>query len=123
MKRRFMAVSLCGERQEAWVRESRTKVSEQRRDRRRDRERPEQAVLAVPDELDQELGRRGDGGERDAAGARARRGLGVGDHVEGEDQERSALELAQRDGEWVAEPERALEQEGAPGDEKRRGDV
>ena len=52
-----------------------------------------------------------DGGEGDAARAGVGRRARVGDHEEGEDQERPALELVERNREGVAEPER-------PGDEQ-----
>jgi len=48
-------------------------------------------------------------------------GFGVGDHEEGENQECAALELVERDGEWVAEPEGANEEKGDPETEEGEG--
>ncbi len=98
-------------------------AGEQGSERSGDRERQQQAVLAIEHELDDEGAGRDQRGERDAPGAGARRGLGVGDHVEGEDEERAATQLAQRDPEWIAEVERAAEEEPCPAGEKGGGDV
>ena len=73
--------------------------------------------------MDEEGAGRDQRGEHHAPGSGPRRGLGVGDHVEGEDQERAAAQLTQRYGERIAEIEGAPEQERCPPGEKGGGHV
>jgi hypothetical protein len=62
-------------------------------------------------------------GEHEAAQPRIRRRARIRDHEEGEDQQRPALELMQRDRERVAEPNGPHQQEGCMRDQKEDGDV
>ena len=58
--------------------------------------------------------------EEDPARARVGRRLRIGDHEEGEDQERAALEPMERDRQRLAEPERAAEEERERRSRERR---
>ncbi len=68
-------------------------------------------------------------GEEDAAGPRVGRGLGVRDHEEGEQEERSVRDLVEGDRHRLSQPERAAEQdrqvegEEGPGHVAARGAV
>ena len=62
-------------------------------------------------------------GEHEASQPRIRRRARIRDHEEGEDQQRPALELMQRDRERVAEPNGPHQQEGCMRDQKEDGDV
>jgi len=60
-------------------------------------------------------------GEDEAPEPRVGRGARIGNHEEGEDQQRAALQLVQRDRERIAEPKGAREQErGVAGEEEDR---
>ena len=62
-------------------------------------------------------------GEQQTAEPRIRGGARIGDHEEGEDQQRTALHLMQRNGQRIAEPKRAADQQCGMADEKEQRDV
>jgi hypothetical protein len=61
--------------------------------------------------------------ENETPEPRVRCGARIGDHEEGEDQQRAALELMEWNGEGISEPARAGEQQRGMACEKENGDI
>src|SRR3954454_6099064 len=86
-------------------------------------ERPENAVRPEEPVVDVPAAERDERGEEDPSRARVGRGLRVGNHEEGEEQQRAALEAVKRNRERLADPQRPPDHERAPEDDERVRDV
>src|SRR3954471_14680598 len=87
------------------------------------RERPENAVRAEEPVVDVPAAERDERREEDPSGARVGRGLRIGDHEEGEEQQRAALQPVKRNRQRLADPERPPDDQRAPEDDERVRDV
>ncbi len=75
---------------------SRQQVIDERSQQRAERQRPEQAVGAIENELNVGGAGGDEDGKENSADARIRRGFGIGNHKEREQQKRAALQLLKR---------------------------
>src|SRR3954449_6344325 len=86
-------------------------------------ERPENAVRPEEPVVDVPAAERDERGEEDPSGARIGRGLRIGNHEEGEEQQRAALQPVKRNRQRLADPERPSDDERAPEDDEGVRDV
>src|SRR3954454_7304795 len=86
-------------------------------------ERPENAVRAEEPVVDVPAAERDERGEEDPSRTRVGRGLRIGNHEEGEEQQRAALQPVKRNRERLADPQRTSDDQRAPEDDERIRDV
>src|SRR3954447_7437095 len=86
-------------------------------------ERPENAVRAEEPVIDVPAAERDERGEENPSRARVGRGLRIGNHEEGEEQQRAALQPVKRNRERLADPQRPPDHKRAPEDDERVRDV
>src|SRR3954449_8551524 len=86
-------------------------------------ERPENAVRAEEPVVDVPGAERDERGEEDPSRARIGRGLRIGNHEEGEEQQRAALQPVKRNRERLADPESASDDQCAQEDDEGVRDV
>lgn len=92
---------------------------EDRDEERQKSERPQQSVRAEQTELDESCAGRHEDRKEDPTRARVGSRFWIGDHEEGEEEERAALEAVKRDRDRLAERERARDdQESVEGEER-----
>src|SRR3954453_24151643 len=86
-------------------------------------ERPENAVRREDPVVDVPAAERDERGEEDPSRARVGRGLRIGNHEEGEEEQRAALQPVKRNRERLANPQRPSDHERAPENNDRVRDV
>src|SRR3954470_14845635 len=86
-------------------------------------QRPENAVGPEEPVVDVPAAERDERREEDPSRARIGRGLRIGNHEEGEEQQRAALQPVKRNGQRLDDPERPPDHERAPEDDERVRDV
>lgn len=103
--------------------DARQETVDQWHERRTHDEAPERSVRFEETELDIERDHRHQKCEDHPARAGVRRGLGVGNHEERENQQSDALDLMQRDRQRVAEPESSRDEQTDVESEKAQGHI
>ena len=96
---------------------------DERSEDRTENQGPKESIGAVEPELDVGRSGRDKYREQDSSQPRIGRRLRVGDHVEREQQEGTALQLLKRYGPRIAEPERAAKQDTDVGEQESVGHV
>src|SRR3954447_21315749 len=86
-------------------------------------ERPENAVGREEPVVDVPAAERDERGEEDPSRARVGRGLRIGNHEEGEEQQRAALQPVNGNHQRLADPERTSDDERAPENDEGICDV